>query len=139
MFDWAAWLARSEDMRLFLAASAALVWRIASQIISTIPVNRWLVKDAMQRELYILEMEETTESRVRARDLVIAEQEKRIAKLEDELISLIALSSGMSRESTPTVRALRQRRRVQRETDNAQNTSETKQKDLPDEVSYPEG
>lgn len=139
MFDWAAWLARSEDMRLFLAASAALVWRIASQIISTIPVNRWLVKDAMQRELYILEMEETTESRVRARDLVIAEQEKRIAKLEDELISLVALSSGMSRESTPTVRALRQRRRVQRETDNAQNTSETKQKDLPDEVSYPEG
>lgn len=139
MFDWAAWLARSEDMRLFLAASAALVWRIALQIISTIPVNRWLVKDAMQRELYILEMEETTESRVRARDLVIAEQEKRIAKLEDELISLVALSSGMSRESTPTVRALRQRRRVQRETDNAQNTSETKQKDLPDEVSYPEG
>ena len=139
MFDWVAWLARAEDMRLFLAASAALVWRIALQIISTIPVNRWLVKDAMQRELYILEMEETTESRVRARDLVIAEQEKRIAKLEDELISLIALSSGMSLESTPTVRALRQRRRVQRETDNAQNTSETKQKDLPDEVSYPEG
>ncbi|MCA9264979.1 MAG: hypothetical protein KDA60_14065 [Planctomycetales bacterium] len=107
-----------ESTRLWLVAALAAsvkivdrMWDLFIEVITAVPRNRWLVREATQREQYIEEFEATTAKRIHDRD-------ERIKELETQLDLLIASYSGTSQGSIPASRVRQQRRRVKQPSDN---------------------
>lgn len=118
MIELKHWSEHLESARLWafvtvaaLVQSARVLGRLFIEVITAVPANRWLVREAQQREQYIAEFEETAAKR-------IADRDHRITELESQLESLIASYSAMLPASTRTPKPSRPRRPVKRRSDN---------------------